>query len=121
MLKDPSKRHVEVLDRRPIAKPTRLKIPSQSERIMAYVRLQQHIAAQSKEVETFEEADDFEFDDGEEWFSPYEEVFEATDTSSLPDLAAGKAPVQDQRSTEVKPVTAPPSNVPRSDDGPVST
>lgn len=30
----------------------------------------------NREAETFEEADDFEFDDGEQWVSPYEEQFD---------------------------------------------
>lgn len=108
----------EPVDPTPIAKPTRLRIPSQSERIMAYVRLEQMRAQEQGQVESFEEADDFEFDDGEEWFSPYEEVFEASDAASLPP-PAGANPPQDPAA--VKPQTAPSDNVPRSDDGQVST
>lgn len=89
MLKPGVKLFVEPLSSEPVAKPLRLKIPSQSERIMEYVRFEQFKAQQSQEVETFEEADDFEIDDGEEWFSPYEEIFEA---APEPDLATTPAP-----------------------------
>lgn len=77
MLKPGAFAHIEVVDETPVAKPLRLKIPSQSERVMEYVRYEQFRAQQSREVETFEEADDFDLDNDEEWFSPYEEVFEA--------------------------------------------
>lgn len=63
----------------PVAKPLRLRVPTQSERIMEYVRYEQMRAQQTREVETFEEADDFELSEGEEWFSPYEEIFEPLD------------------------------------------
>lgn len=118
MLKDPSKAFVEIVDPTPIHKPTRLRIPTQSERIMAYVRLEQMRAQEQGQFESFEEADDFEMEDGEVWFSPYEEVFEASDAASLPP-PAGAEPSSIEGS--VKPQTAPPGNVPRSDDGPVST
>lgn len=61
----------------PVAKPLNLRVPTQSERILQYVRYEQMRAAQEREVETFEDADDFEMDDGEEWISPFEEIFEA--------------------------------------------
>jgi len=82
----------------PVAKPTNLRVPTQSERILAYVRFEQLRAAQSKEVETFEEADDFELDDGEQWFSPYEETFESPaepppDTPPVPDVTPPVPPV----------------------------
>lgn len=98
MLKPTDKPHREVLDSTPIARPTALRIPSQSEKIMAYVRLEQMRAQQEREVETFEEADDFELDDGEEWFSPFEEIFEAQPEAhpatvpSAPDPAPAPAP-----------------------------
>lgn len=69
----------------PVAKPLNLRIPTQSQRIMEYVRYEQMRAMERGQVETFEEADDFELDD-EEWVSPYEEVFEA------PAEAPGPAP-----------------------------
>lgn len=74
MLKEIAKRFKEVLSPVPVAKPTNLRVPTQTERIMAYVRAEQIRAQQDLEIETFEEADDFEIE-GEEWMSPYEEVF----------------------------------------------
>lgn len=108
MLKDPSRSFVEPHDPTPIAKPLRLKIPSQSERVMAYVRLEQMRAQQAREVESFEEADDFEFDDGEEWFSPYEEIFEAAPESSPPPprSPAPAAPSPPSPAGETPPPTA---------------
>lgn len=76
MLKDPSRAFAEPHDSTPVAKPLRLKVPTQSERVMAYVRLEHMRAQERGQFETPEEADDFELDDGEEWFSPYEETFE---------------------------------------------
>lgn len=76
MLKDLTKRFFERLSPVPVAKPLNLRIPSQSERIMALVRHEHRMASLRDEVETFEEADDFEMDDGELWLSPYEEVFD---------------------------------------------
>lgn len=93
MLKNPDNRFREVLSDRPIAKPTRLKVPSQSEKILALVRLEQMRAQQDREVETFEEADDFELDDGEEWFSPYEEIFEAPEVPPEPITPPAEPPV----------------------------
>lgn len=75
LLKD-SPGHVEANSGIPVAKPLNLRVPTQSERILSYIRLEQMRAMQDAELETFEEADDFEFEDGEEWVSPYEEVFE---------------------------------------------
>lgn len=76
MLKDSSRAFAEPHDPTPVAKPTRLRVPTQSERVMAYVRLEHMRAQERGQFETPEEADDFELDDGEEWFSPYEETFE---------------------------------------------
>lgn len=92
MLKDPSRFFVEPVDPRPVAKPLRLKIPTQSERVMAYVKLEQMRAQESREVESFEDADDFDLDDGEEWFSPYEEIFEAAPLESSPPPPAPPTP-----------------------------
>jgi len=81
-----------------VAKPLNLRVPTQSERIMAYVRFEQLRAQQDREVETFEDADDFDMDDGDEWCSPYEEVFEAPEeplpgTPPVPDLTPPGDPV----------------------------
>lgn len=76
MLKPGAPVFAESVSETPVAKPLNLRVPSQSDRIRAYVQYEQMLASQTREVETFEEADDFEFDDGEEWFSPYEEIFE---------------------------------------------
>lgn len=84
----------------PVAKPLNLRIPSQTEKIMAYIRYEQMRAAQSQEIETFEEADDFEFEDGEQWFSPYEEIFEPE-----PEPAPVAAPAATQTAS---PAPAPP-------------
>ena len=102
MLKPGKIPFTETVDETPIAKPTRLRVPSQSDRIMELVRYEQMRAMETREVETFEEADDFDLPDGETWFSPYEEVFEPDD---LVDQAPG-APA---------PPTAPPSETPPAD------
>lgn len=117
MLRDLTRQFSEPLSDVPVAKPLRLKIPTQSDRIMAYVKLEQMRAQERGQVESFEEADDFELDDGETWFSPYEEVFEATDTSDLPPPAGvPPAPI----AAEVKPETASQLDVPRSGNVPPS-
>lgn len=91
MLKDLVQRFVEVLSPTPVVKPLNLRVPSQSERILALVRYEYARAQQSQEVESFEDADDFSLDDGEEWFSPYEEVYEpqAEPPASSPPLPPG--------------------------------
>lgn len=76
MLPKDRRRFTEVLSPERVARPTNLKVPSQSERILALVRYEHARAAADREVESFEDSDDFELDDGEQWFSPYEEVFE---------------------------------------------
>lgn len=83
-----------------IAKPLNLSVPSQSERLLNLIRLEQLRAAQHAEVETFEEADDFEMED-EEWFSPYEEVFEPPSDPVPPD-----APVAAPAATVTPPVAS---------------
>lgn len=92
MLKDLKKRFVEILSPVPVAQPLRLRVPSQSERIMALVRHEQAMAAKRAEVETFEDADDFDLDDGEEWSSPYEEVFDPAAVTSPPVKPAEPSP-----------------------------
>lgn len=49
---------------------------SQEDRIRQIIRQEMFRRAISDEAESFEDADDFDFDDGEEWVSPYEEVFD---------------------------------------------
>ena len=78
MLKDLVNRFVEKISPVPVAKPLNLRVPSQSDRIMALVRHEFAMASRSNEVETFEDADDFELEN-EEWFSPHEQVFEPTE------------------------------------------
>lgn len=94
----------EVLNDTPIAKPLNLRVPTQSERIMQYVRFEQMRAQQDREVESFEEADDFDLDDGEQWSSPYEEVFEAPE---IPDPAAPVPPLVP--APDAVPPTVPPT------------
>ena len=97
MLKNLVNRFRETLSPVPVAKPTRLRVPTQSERIMQLVRAEQLRAQQDREVETFEEADDFELD-GEEWFSPYEEQY-----GSDLDKPAPGAPVVDDTPPPAEP------------------
>lgn len=103
MIKSGTTLFAESVSDQPVAKPLHLRIPSQSERILAYVRYEQHRAAQEREIETFEEADDFSLDDGEEWFSPHEIVFEPDET---PAIAESAPPVATATQT------APPAPVP---------
>lgn len=91
MLKPGAPIFAETVSSQPVAKPLRLRVPTQSERIMQYVRFEQMRAAESQDIETFEEADDFEFEDGEEWFSPYEEVFEPLEDPAPAPVAAPAA------------------------------
>lgn len=56
--------------------PTGLRIVSSTDRIRQIIRHEMFRRAEDSEHETFEEADDFELDDGETWISPYEENFE---------------------------------------------
>ena len=83
----------------PMQKPTNLRVPSQADRIRQYVRLEQMLAQQSRDVETFDEADDFDLDDDEQWVSPYEDIFEPAD-DPLPDpgsaqsAGVGQSPTQ---------------------------
>lgn len=45
-------------------------------------------------VGTFEEEDDFDFDDGETWNSPYEEVFEPQDMGPARSAGVGRSPTE---------------------------
>ena len=92
----------EASDPTPIAKPTRLQVPTQSDRIMQMVLQKIASVSQHEELETFEEADDFELDEGEQWFSPYEQVFEPDET-----LAIDAPPV-----APATPTAPPPEPVP---------
>lgn len=96
MLKNFIMRFRETVDPTPVAKPLNLRIPSQTERILALVRHEQAMAAQRGEFETFEEGDDFELDDGEEWSSPYEEIFEP-DPVVPPPAAPAAAPTPEPK------------------------
>ena len=70
--------------------PTRLRMPDRDDRIRQMIRHELfRQAAGKEEKETFEEADDFDLDEGEQWVSPYEEEFD-------PDFDAPPAkPVKD--------------------------
>lgn len=75
-----------------IAARTRLELTT-AERIRQMVRHEISRHAGENDFETFEEADDFEFEDGEEWISPYEEKFEpAADPPKADSLGAGQRP-----------------------------
>lgn len=91
MLKPNQTRYTETNSGVPVAVPTRLKVPSQTERILAHLRLEQMRAREMEEFETMEESDDFELDDGEEWFSPYEENFEVANPDPLAPAAPGES------------------------------
>lgn len=106
MLKPGAIPFTEIVDETPIAKPLRLRVPTQSERIMELVRYEQMRAMQTQEVETFEEADDFELDDGQVWFSPYEEVFEPDPGLDFDPAPAPVAPAT-QTAPPPEPVPAP--------------
>lgn len=56
--------------------PTGLRIVSSTDRIRQLIRHEMFRRQEDAENETFEEADDFDLDDGEEWVSPYEDYFE---------------------------------------------
>lgn len=64
---------------------------STTDRIRHMIRYELHKIAEDKEMETFEEADDFEFDehDGEQWQSPYEIDFDPDF-----DAGAGRSPAE---------------------------
>jgi len=67
----------EIPDNTPVAIPTRLRMPqSRTEQIRAFIRSELSRQSADHGQESFEEADDFSLDDGQEWVSPYEEVFE---------------------------------------------
>lgn len=111
MLKSIEQIFAEVNSGEQVAKPTNLRIPSRSESIRAYVRLEQMLAQQRNQVESFEEADDFDLDDDEQWVSPYEEHFEPEDA---PPAAAAPAPAPVAQATQTAPpAPAPPASPPQ--------
>lgn len=110
MLKSLEQVFAEINSGQPVAKPTNLRIPSRSESIRAYVRLEQYLASQRGQFDTLEEADDFELDDGEEWVSPYEDHFEPDDA---PGPAAPAAGVGQSPTETAPPAPAPPASPPQ--------
>lgn len=103
------KKHAEPNSGIPVAKPTRLRVPTQTDRIMNMLRLEQMRAREDQEFETFEESEDFDLDDGETWVSPYEEVFDAEPFAEAP------TPAPPAPAPQPPPVGDSPQNVPRAD------
>lgn len=83
--------HIEQNSGEQIVQKTALRIDS-TDRIRQIIRHELYRQRVNSGAESFEEADDFDFDDGEEWVSPYENEFE-------PESGGGQSP----------PVTAPPT------------
>lgn len=59
--------------------------------IRKVVRAEMARMAANANLETFEEADDFDLDDGDEWVSPYEEMYEP-EPSVEPKSGEGRSP-----------------------------
>lgn len=65
----------EPVDNTPVEMPTRLRLPqTRTEQIRQFIRQELSFKAQQEGVETFQEADDFEIEDDQEPFSPYEVI-----------------------------------------------
>ena len=81
---------------------------SSTDRIRQIIRHEMLQQKLNSEAESFDEADDFEFEDGEEWASPYEVNFEPDDPG------AGRSPAVSAPAPAPAPSTADPSdpNVP---------
>ena len=75
---------------------------SSTDRIRQIIRHEMLQQKLNSEAESFDEADDFEFEDGEEWASPYEVQFEPDDPG------AGRSPAD--TASAPAPSTADPSN-----------
>lgn len=92
-----------------VVMPTNLRLPSRDDRIRQLIRHEMfRQAAGQEQAETFEEADDFEMDDGDGWVSPYEDDFD-------PDF---------DRAPPAKPAPAPepsPAPAPSQPDNPSAT
>lgn len=72
---------------------TRLNL-SQTDRMRQIIRHEMFMQAIDKEKETFKEADDFDLEDGTEWVSPYEDVFEPLDPDPKPAALAADPAVK---------------------------
>lgn len=73
---------------------------SQTDRIRQMIRQELFRQAMGvPQAESFEEADDFEMDDGDQWVSPYEETFEppAVDPPPVPAAGGAAAPPRGRR------------------------
>lgn len=89
---------IEFPDSTPVEVPTRLRMPQrQVDRVREIIRQEMSRQAAAEELETFEEADDFELPDVEA-FSPYEENFEPVVLSRSPANGGGKEKVDEDRS-----------------------
>lgn len=78
---------------------TGLRIMSSTDRIRQIIRHELSEHAARSEHESFEDADDFEFEDGEEWVSPYEEKFDPPAEPSAPaDSVVGSVPPSSENS-----------------------
>lgn len=81
--------------------PTRLRMQNRDDRIRQMIRHEMFRSRIADEgMETFEEADDFEMEDGEEWVSPYDNEFD-------PDFDAAPAPPPAQPAPSPAPPPAP--------------
>lgn len=94
--------------------PTRLRMPDRDDRIRQMIRHELfRQAAGKEEAETFEEADDFELDEGEQWVSPYEDGFDPDFDSppakpqQAPEPKSAPAPSQQENSTVDEPPQPP--------------
>lgn len=108
----------EVLDPTPVAPPVGYKrSPSMVDHIRNMVKSEMlRQAAESADMESFEDADDFEVDDDPDPYAPYEAEFEPPAPLVEPPEAAGgpaAAPAADERpvapAPAPSPATAPPS------------
>lgn len=67
----------EIPDNTPVEIPSRLRLGvSRAVRMRNFIRHELSRSAAESGSESFEEADDFSLDDGEEWSSPYEADFD---------------------------------------------
>lgn len=105
----------EVLDPVPVAPPIGYqKQPTMVEVIRQMVRQQTAIFAQDQELETFEDADDFDTHDDDDFHSQYEEVFEPTPTQ---ELQRRRAEARDRDPDENEPMPLKTENAPQAKPG----
>lgn len=62
---------------------------SREDQIRQMIRHELFRSTVNDKAESFEEADDFELDEDDEWFSPYEEVFDPSPALSSPTVTLG--------------------------------